>query len=92
MLYQHSTSVDTVGRFYEFYFPADAEIASQFGLVPMRRNHRGAIFGFPKPQLDQYMVRLPDMQQSLLVVTEQTAEQGCIQRRWPVARYVWKCA
>ncbi|GMW06692.1 MAG: hypothetical protein AMXMBFR8_14890 [Nevskiales bacterium] len=81
-----------VGRFCEFYSPGDAAVAAELGLQPMRRNHRGANFGFPKAQLDQYVACLRDLRQPALAVAEQTAEQECIQRRLPVARYVWRCA
>lgn len=81
-----------VGRFCEFYAPRDSRSAGQLRLRLMQRNHRGARFGFPLPQLDQYVARLRDLRQSLLVVTEQPVEQARVRPRWPLARYVWPCA
>lgn len=78
-----------VGRFCEFYAAGDADVVGRMGLQPMRRNHRGARFGFPVAQLDQHVVRLREMGQPVLVIAGQAAEQSRVQPRYPVSRYVW---
>lgn len=79
-----------VGRFCEFYAPADAEIASQLGLVPMRRNRRGARFGFPLAGIERRLSSLAALGRSALLVTERPGENSRVRRRTPTTRYIWQ--
>ena len=59
-----------VGRFYEFYHLDDNKIAGFLGLKAMRKNRRGARYGFLTGCLHTYMTRLIQAGYAVCLVRE----------------------
>jgi len=75
-----------VGRFFEFYERRDATLAQALDLEAMRRNARGARFGFPVAALRVYLQRLLVEGRSVMVIAEEDEYFTAVKTRAPVCR------
>ena len=76
-----------VGKFFEFYEGRDAALAEKLDLAPMRRNARGARYGFPLAALRVYLLRLFEWRQAVVVIGETDEYLTAVKTRVPVCRY-----
>lgn len=78
-----------VGRFFEFYHVRDKETANLLGLSlsKMRKNNRGARYGFPVNLLDRYIQRLLRRKVSITLVLERAQYLTGIKEREPAYRF-----
>ena len=76
-----------VGRFFEFYERRDEALARALDLEPMRRNARGARYGFPVAALRVYLPRLLTQGRSVMVIEEEDEYFTAVKTRVPVYRY-----
>ena len=81
-----------VGRFIEFYDAGRPGWLLVHGLKPLRRNRRGARYGFPRPQLRRHLRALLAQGFDVTIVREQGAAgqrlSGGVRRRLPAWRLV----
>jgi hypothetical protein len=69
------------------YERRDAALANTLDLEPMRRNARGARYGFPMAALRVYLPRLLLLGRSVLVVGEEDEYFTAVKTRAPVCWY-----
>lgn len=75
-----------VGRFIEFYHARDGEIAEFLGLSKMKKNPRGARYGFPVNLINLYLKRLLAQKVSITMIIERDRYWAGIKERAPVYR------
>jgi hypothetical protein len=75
-----------VGRFCEFYHPQDAELAALLNLVPLKPNHRRALWGFPVEQTRRRFRFLLERGRSVVWIGPTGRYLTGIEERWPVGR------
>ena len=71
----------------EFYERRDAALAQALDLEPMRRNARGARYGFPVAALRVYLARLLALGRPVMVIGEEDEYLTTVKTRAPVCRY-----
>jgi hypothetical protein len=76
-----------VGRFFEFYHVRDSGVAHFLGLSEMRKNNRGARYGFPVNLLDRYIQRLLQQKVSITLILERGQYLTGIKERVPAYRF-----
>jgi DNA mismatch repair ATPase MutS len=76
-----------VGKFFEFYYARDREIANCLGLSQMRKNPRGAIYGFPVNLIHRYIERLIKRKVSITLILERQRYWTGIKERIPAWRF-----
>ena len=76
-----------VGRFFEFYERSDEALARALELEPMRRNTRGARYGFPAAALRVYLPRLLALGRPVMVIGEEDEYLTTVKTRTPLCRY-----
>jgi len=76
-----------VGRFFEFYERRDEALAHALDLEPMRRNARGARYGFPVAAVQVYLPRLLARGRSVVLIGEEDEYITAVKTRAPVCRY-----
>ena len=59
-----------VGRFFEFYHKYDKKIAQILDLAEMRKNRRGARYGFPVNLMNRYFQTLLKEKDSIVLIPE----------------------
>lgn len=77
-----------VGRFFEFFHTRDKEIAQYLGLSKMKKNARGAIYGFPANLMNRNIQRLSGQKVSITLILERERYWTAIKERTPSCRYV----
>jgi RNA-directed DNA polymerase len=78
-----------VGCYYEFYDPAEDDLALSLGLKPMAKNRRGARFGMPLSWGVRFAERIVRQLGQVLWVAEQSGVmEGGLKTRLPVERWV----
>ncbi len=75
-----------VGRFFEFYDHRDARIAQLLGLQRMRRNPRGARYGFPIGALSRHGDVLLSQSRPITVIRQSDDQFTRIRHRIPANR------
>lgn len=76
-----------VGRFIEFYHVRDKETSNLLGLSKMRKNNRGARYGFPVNLLNRYIQRLLRRKVSITLILERVRYLTGIKERAPAYRF-----
>jgi len=77
-----------VGKFFEFYHVQDQEVAGLLGLKPLRRDGRGARYGFPTYLRDWALGRLLGRNHSVTLILEREGPALTrIKTRVPVYRF-----
>ena len=79
-----------VGRFFEFYSTRDEKIAGILGLTKMKKNKRGARYGFPVTALNKYLHKIRCLKRSVTVISERDRYFYEIKERVPVCRFEYK--
>jgi hypothetical protein len=78
-----------VGCYYEFYHPADDDLAMSLGLKPLSKNRRGARFGMPLSWGVSLAKRILQTRKQVLWVAEQSGVTvGGLKTRLPLERWV----
>lgn len=78
-----------VGRFFEFYHTSDKETAQFLRLSGMRKNPRGARYGFPVNRMNRYFDRLRRRKASMTLILERGRYWTGIRQRTPACRFEW---
>ena len=76
-----------VGRFFELYHKDDKKIAQILDLSEMRKNRRGARYGFPVNLMYRYFLRLLRHRASIVLILEREQYWTGIKERVPVYRF-----
>jgi hypothetical protein len=76
-----------VGKFFEFYYARDREIANWLGLSQIRKNQRGARYGFPVNLMHRYIERLIKRKVSITLILEKERYWTGIKQRIPAWRF-----
>ena len=75
------------GRFFEFFSARDKEIAQYLGLSKMKKNARGALYGFPVSLINLYTQRLLGQRASITFILERDWYWTRIKERVPAYRF-----
>lgn len=76
-----------VGRFFELYHKDDKKIAQILDLSEMRKNTRGARYGFPVNMVNRYLRRLLRQNASVVLIFEREQYWTGIKERVPAYRF-----
>jgi retron-type reverse transcriptase len=77
-----------VGCFYEFYGPLARRVREVLGVKPMKKNTRGALFGFPVRLEKEYAGKLLQKGISVVIVRETDRYIGRVKERLPKCKLV----
>ncbi len=77
-----------VGKFYEFYHHSDEVVAKKLDLTRMKRNHRGARFGFPVRLAIEKVKTILECGRSVLFIEEQVSVSMEVMQREPTCRLI----